>query len=45
MKFKWDPKCEDSFQILKEMLSIAPILKIAYPKGNCVVCIDACKKC
>jgi hypothetical protein len=28
-KFEWTPKCEESFQHLKELLTNAPILKVA----------------
>ena len=45
MKFDWTSKCEDNFQKLKEMLTSAPMLKFVDPKGNFVVCTDACKKC
>ena len=44
VKLNWTPKCEDSFQRLKEMLTSTPVLKIANPKGNFVVCTDACKQ-
>ena len=44
VKFEWTPKCEDKFQRLKEMLTNALVLKIANPKGNFVVCTDACKQ-
>jgi hypothetical protein len=27
IKFEWTPKCEESFQLLKELLTSAPILK------------------
>ena len=42
--FDWTSKCEDNFQKLKEMLTSAPVLKIADPEGNFVVCTDACKQ-
>ena len=44
VEFDWNPKCEDSFQRLKEMITIAHVLKITDPGGNFVVCIDACKQ-
>ena len=44
VKFDWTPKCEDSFQRLKEMLISAPILKIVVPAGNFLVCRNSCKK-
>ena len=31
MKFEWTPRCEERFQQLKNLLTIAPILKIADP--------------
>lgn len=43
-KFLWSQKCVESFQLLKKILTNAPILKSANPKMNCVVCIDACIK-
>ena len=44
VKFDWTSKCEDHFQKLKEMITSAPVLKIADPEGNLVVCTDACKQ-
>ena len=44
MKFDWNSKCEDNFQKLKEILTSALVIKIANPKGNFVVCTDACKQ-
>ena len=44
VKFDLTSKCEDNFQKHKEMLTIAPMLKIVDPKGNFVVCTDACKQ-
>ena len=44
VKFDWNPKCEYSFQRLKEMLTSAHVLKIAYLEGNFVVCTNACKQ-
>jgi hypothetical protein len=41
VKFEWTSKCEENFQQLKEILTSAPILKIAYPNEYFVVCIDA----
>ena len=41
-KFKWNKKCEESFKILKELLTTAPILRIVGPKKDFVVCIYAC---
>jgi hypothetical protein len=42
-KFEWNSKCEESFQHLKELLTNAPILKVADPNEDFCVCIDACK--
>ena len=44
VKFDWTSNCEDNFKKLKEMLTSAPVLKIADPKGNFVICTDACKQ-
>jgi hypothetical protein len=43
-KFEWTTKCEESFQHLKELLTSAPILKVADPDEDFVVCTDACKE-
>jgi hypothetical protein len=43
-KFEWTGKCEENFKLLKEFLTGAPILNIANPNENFVVCIDACKE-
>jgi hypothetical protein len=42
VKFKWTSECEEIFQQLKDILSSALILNIAYPDEDFVVCIDAC---
>jgi hypothetical protein len=44
VKFEWTSKCEQIFQQLKEILIGAPILKIANPDEDFVVCTDACKE-
>jgi hypothetical protein len=44
IKFEWTTKCEENFQHLKELLTSAPILKIADPNEDFVVCTDACKE-
>ena len=41
-KFDWNQKCEESFKKLKNLLTSAPILRIADPNKEFVVCIDAC---
>jgi hypothetical protein len=43
VKFQWTKECEKSFQQLKRILTSAPILRIAYPNEEFMVCIDACK--
>jgi hypothetical protein len=43
-KFQWTEECERSFQRLKKLLTSAPILNIAYPNKDYVVCTDACKE-
>ena len=42
--FHWTEECESSFQQLKQLLTNAPILKIADPNMDLVVCTDACKE-
>ena len=42
--FFWDQNCEESFNILKELLTNAPILKIANPNKDFVACTDACNE-
>jgi hypothetical protein len=44
IKFEWDTKCEESFHHLKELLTDAPILKVADMDEDFVVCMDACKE-
>ena len=41
-KFDWNQKCEDSFKKLKTLVTSAPILRIAYPNKEFVVCTYAC---
>jgi hypothetical protein len=43
-KFEWTPKCEENFNLLKELLTSAPVLKIVDPNESFVVCTDACKE-
>jgi hypothetical protein len=43
-KFQWTKECERSFQRLKQLLTSAPILRIADPNEDFVVCMDACKE-
>ena len=42
INFEWTSKCEEIFQWLKYLLTSAPILKVANPKKDFVVCTDAC---
>jgi hypothetical protein len=32
VKFEWSSKCEENFQCLKDLLTSAPILKVADPR-------------
>jgi hypothetical protein len=43
-KFEWTPNCEDKFNLLKELLTSAPVLKIVAPNESFVVCTDTCKE-
>jgi hypothetical protein len=43
-KFEWTPKCEENFNLLKELLTSAPMLKIFDPNESFVVCTDVCKE-
>jgi hypothetical protein len=43
-KFEWTVKCEKNFNLLKELLTSAHVLKIADPNESFVVCTDACKE-
>jgi hypothetical protein len=44
LKFQWTPKCEESFQQLKDILTSETILNIVDPNEDFLVCIDACKE-
>jgi hypothetical protein len=44
VKFEWTPKCEESFQHLKDSLTSASILNIVDPNEYFVDCMDACKE-
>ena len=35
-------RCEERFQQLKNLLTYEPVLKVADPEKDVVVCIDAC---
>ena len=41
--FKWTPECENCFQILKEFLQQAPILKYPDPQASYTLYTDASK--
>ena len=40
--FDWNPKCEESFKKLKNLLTNAPILRIVDPNKEFVLCTDSC---
>ena len=42
MEFKWTPECENCFQILKEFLQQAPILRYPNPQATLHRCIEIC---
>jgi hypothetical protein len=44
IKFEWIAKCEENFNLLKELLTSALVLKIVDPNENFVVCTDACNE-
>jgi hypothetical protein len=44
MKFQWTSDCERSFQHLKQLLTSPPILRIADPNEDFIVCTDACNE-
>ena len=44
MKFEWTSKCEESFQRLKNLLTNAPVLKVADLGKYFVVCTYACRQ-
>jgi hypothetical protein len=44
VKFIWTSECEERFQELKYLLTNAPVLKIADPNKDFLVCTDACKE-
>jgi hypothetical protein len=44
VKFEWSAKCEENFPCLKDLLASAPILKVADPNEDFVVCTYACKE-
>ena len=44
VKFVWSLKCQEIFDQLKELLTKAPILKVADPYKDYMVCTDASKE-
>jgi hypothetical protein len=44
VKFQWTLECEKSFEHLKQLLTSDPILSIAYPNEEFIVCTDVCKE-
>ena len=44
IQFEWTLRCEESFQQLKNLLTSAPILKVAEPEKVFVVCTHACNQ-
>jgi hypothetical protein len=44
VKFTWTVECEERFQELKYLLTHAPVLKIADPDNDFLVCIDSYKE-
>ena len=43
VEFKWTPECENCFQILKEFLQQAPILRYPDPQASYTLYTDASK--
>ena len=43
-KFDWNQKYEDSFKKLKTLLTTTPILRIADPNKDFIVCTDTCNE-
>jgi hypothetical protein len=44
IKFEWTLKCEKNFNLLKELLTSAPVLNIVDPNESFLVCTDVCKE-
>jgi hypothetical protein len=44
IKFEWTSECEENFNLLKELLTSAPVLKIVDPNESFVVYTNACKE-
>jgi hypothetical protein len=43
-RFNWSEKCQDSFNKLKELLTMTPILKVADLDKDFIICVDASKE-
>lgn len=43
-KFNWSQECQDRFNKLKDLLTTAPILKVADPDKDFIICVDASKE-
>jgi hypothetical protein len=43
-KFNWSQKCQDIFNKLKELLTTAPILKVADPDKDFTIYVDGSKE-
>ena len=44
VKFEWTSRCEESFQQWKNLLTSAPVSKVADPEKDFVVCAYACRQ-
>jgi hypothetical protein len=44
VKFIWTSECEEIFQQMKYLLTNEPVLKIANPNKDFLVCTDVCKE-
>jgi len=44
-QFRWPDECEESFQKLKTIFTIAPVLVLPSTSGSCIVYCDALRIC
>ena len=44
IKIEWTSKCEERLQGLNNLLTNAPVLKVADPEKDFVVCTNACRQ-
>jgi hypothetical protein len=44
VKFVWTSECEERFQEMKYLITNVPVLKIAYPNKDFLMCTYACKE-